>query len=304
VEGFLEQRNFKEGGFVKTGDLLFVIEQSAYKAALEQSEADLASSQAQLRNNQVEYNRNKNLANTKDVTQEALESSKATLDVSDANVKKAEAGVTASKLNLSYTEIRSPIDGRISAANVDVGNLVGPGSGVLATIVSLDPIYVTFQVSERDLIEARKAGIVRGADTPLTPHLELTDGSAYPEPGKIDYLGVQVDQNTDTIEVRAKFSNSAHVLVPGQFVSVTVKTDQTKSALVVPQRSLQLDQSGHYVLVVDKDGRVARRTVTLGQQVDNVWVVTDGLTQGEQVIVEGIQKVTPGDLVNVVEQKV
>jgi len=163
---------------------------------------------------------------------------------------------------------------------------------------------VKFQVSERDLIEARKAGIVRGADTPLTPHLELTDGSAYPEPGKIDYLGVQVDQNTDTIEVRAKFSNSAHVLVPGQFVSVTVKTDQTKSALVVPQRSLQLDQSGHYVLVVDKDGRVARRTVTLGQQVDNVWVVTDGLTQGEQVIVEGIQKVTPGDLVNVVEQKV
>jgi len=137
VEGFLEQRNFKEGGFVKTGDLLFVIEQSAYKAALEQSEADLASSQAQLRNNQVEYNRNKNLANTKDVTQEALESSKATLDVSDANVKKAEAGVTASMLNLSYTEIRSPIDGRISAANVDVGNLVGPGSGVLASTRSM-----------------------------------------------------------------------------------------------------------------------------------------------------------------------
>lgn len=303
VTGFLEQRNFKEGSFVKKGDLLFDIEQSAYKAAVDQSAAEVASSEAQLKNNQLEYDRNKNLFTTKDVPKETLDASRSTLEVSKANVKKSEASLATAKLNLSYTEIRAPIDGRISAANIDVGNLVGPSSGALATIVSMDPIYVTWFVSERDLIEARKAGVLKGADTPLTPYLELSDGSAYPHPGKLDYLDIAVAQETDTIKVRARFPNTGHVLIPGQFVYVTVKSDKTKSALVVPEVSLQQDQSGHYVLVVKKDGKVARRTVKLGQQVDNDFVVTDGLTPGERVITEGIQKVVPGNLVNVVEHK-
>jgi membrane fusion protein, multidrug efflux system len=303
VEGFLEQRNFKEGSFVKQGDLLFVIEQASYKAAVEQSEADLASSQAQLKNNQVEYTRNKNLYATKDVSKETLDSSRATLDVSVANVKKSEAGLATANLNLSYTEVRAPIDGRISAANIDVGNLVGPSSGVLATIVSMNPIYVTWYISERDLIEARKAGVLKGAATPLTPYLRLSDGSAYPHPGKLDYLDIEVAQQTGTIKVRAEFQNAEHLLIPGQFVYVTVKTDKTRLALVVPQVSLQQDQSGHYVLVVDKDDKVARRAVKLGQQVDNDFVVTDGLTPGERVITEGVQKVVPGNLVNVVEHE-
>ena len=304
VEGWLEKRDFKEGGYVKKGQLLFLIEQTSYQAAVEQSTADVEANQAQLQNNQREYDRNKSLASTNDVTQETLDSSKSTLDVSKANVKKAQAALATSKLNLSYTEIRSPIDGRISAAAIDVGNLVGPSTGTLATIVSMDPIYVTLYISDRDLIEARKAGVMKGAETPLTPYLKLADGSKYPHPGKLDYLGVQVDQSTDTIELRAEFPNPDHVLIPGQFVSVTVQSDKKKSALVVPQIALQQDQGGHYVLVVDKDDKVSKRNVTLGQQIDRDWVVTKGLVKGERVIVEGIQKVVPGSVVNAVEQKV
>lgn len=303
VEGFLEQRDFIEGSYVKKDQKLFLIEQASYKAAVEQSEADLEGNQAQLKNDQIEYERNKKLTETNDVTQATLDSSIATLGTGKANVKKSEAALATSKLNLSYTEVRSPIDGRVSAANIDVGNLVSPSTGTLATVVSMDPIYVVFYVAEKDLIEARKAGLVKGTKVALTPYLQLSDGSMYAQPGKLDYLGIQVEQTTDTIEVRAVFPNSEHILIPGQFVNVTVKTDKKKTALVVPQIALQQDQSGYYVLVVDKNDTVKKRTVKLGQQVDSDWVVTEGLTEGERVIVGGIQKVTPGLLVNAVDQK-
>lgn len=303
VEGFLERRDYVEGSYVKKGQRLFLIEQASYKASVEQSEADLEGNEAQLKNDQIEYERNKKLAATNDVTQETLDSSEATLGTGKSNVKKSKAGLATSKLNLSYTEVRTPIDGRAGAANVDVGNLVNSSTGTLATVVSMDPIYVIFYVAERDLIEARKAGFVKGAKVALTPYLQLSDGSMYAEPGKLDYLGIQVEQTTDTIEVRATFPNPDHVLIPGQFVNVTVKTDEKKTALVVPQVSLQQDQSGYYVLVVDKNDKVVKRTVKLGQQIDSDWVVTEGLTNGERVIVSGIQKVSPGSLVNAVDQK-
>lgn len=303
VEGFLEQRDFKEGSYVKKGQKLFLIEQASYKAAVEQSEADVEGNKAQLKNDQIEYERNKKLAQTNDVTQATLDSSVATLGTGKANVKKSEAALATSKLNLSYTEVRSPIDGRISAANVDVGNLVGPSTGTLATVVSMDPIYVIFYAAEQDLIEARKAGLLKGTKVALSPHLQLADGSMYAHPGKLDYLGIQVEQTTDTIEVRAVFPNPDHILIPGQFVNVTVKTDKKKTALVVPQLALQQDQRGYYVLVVDRNDKVERRDVKLGQQVDSDWVVTEGLTNGERVIVSGIQKVSPGLIVNAVDKK-
>lgn len=303
VEGTLEQRNFKEGGFVKKGDLLFVIEQAAYKAAVAQSKADVASTQAQLKQAEVDYERDKGLAATNDITQQALDAAVANRDVAKANVQKAQAGLAASSLNLGYTEIHSPIAGRISAANVDVGNLVGPSAGPLATIVSLDPIYVTFFVSERDLIEARKAGLVRETKTSLTPHLELADGSTYPKPGTLDYVGIEIGQGTDTIEVRAVFDNPNHILIPGQFVNVTLRSDKTKTAVVVPQIALQNDQTGSYVLVVNQSDKVVKRSVKLGEQVGIDWVVEEGLKEGERVIVQGIQKVHPGVVVNPVQQK-
>lgn len=303
VEGTLEQRNFREGSFVKKNDLLFLIEQAAYKAAVDQSAADVLSTKAQLKQTELDYERDKKLAATNDVTQQDLDTAVANRDVAKANVKKAEAALAASNLNLTYTKITSPIDGRISSTNVNVGNLVGPSSGTLATIVTLDPIYVTFFVSERDLIEARKAGLVKDAKTSLTPILQLSDGSTYSQPGKLDYVGIQIGQDTDTIEVRAVFENSEHVLIPGQFVNVTLRTKKTQTALVVPQIALQNDQAGSYVLVVDKDDKVVKRSVTLGQQIGVDWVVENGLQEGERVIVQGIQKVHPGVVVNPVQQK-
>ena len=303
VEGTLEERKFKEGSFVRKGELLFVIEQTAYKAAVTQSEADLAGMQAQYRNAEADYERDKGLAATKDVTATELDSSRSSRDVAKANVKKAEGALITSKLNLSYTEIHSPIDGRISAASVDVGNLVGPSSGTLATVVSLDPVNVIFYVGETDLIAARRAGLVKGAEVAVTPYLALSDGSKYPEPGKLNYVGTEIGQNTDTLELRAVFPNTGHVLVPGQFVNVTLKSDQTRMALVVPQIALQRDQAGSYVLVVGKDDKVAKREVKLSDQIGQDWVVSDGLTEGDRVIIQGIQKVYPGVLVNAVQQK-
>lgn len=303
VEGFLEERKFTEGSIVEKDQLLYVIEQTSYKAALEQAEAGLEGNEATLKNNQIEYDRNKNLAATNDVTQETLDSSKATLDVSKSNVKSSKADVTNAELNLSYTEIRSPMKGRISATNINVGNLVDSSTGTLATIVSIDPIYVTFYAPESDVLKARDAGLVKGKDVPLTPHLQLSDGRTYPHPGKLDYLGVQVDQNTDTIELRAVFPNPDQILVPGQFVNVTVKTDATNAALVIPQAAMQQDQTGYYVLLVDQDDKVVKRMVKLGDQVGTNWIVTDGLKPGERIIVEGIQKVAPGEVVNAVEKK-
>ena len=303
VEGTLEERNFKEGGFVKKDDLLFVIEQDAYKAAVAQSKADVSATQAQLKQAEVDYERDKGLAATNDITKQALDAAVANRDVAKANVQKSKAALAASSLNLGYTEIRAPIAGRISSANVDVGNLVGPSTGTLATIVSLDPIYVSFYVSERDLIEARKAGLVRETKAALTPHLQLADGSSYSEPGKLDYVGIEIGQGTDTIEVRAQFQNSKHILIPGQFVNVTLKSDKTQTAIVVPQIALQNDQSGSYVLVVSDNDKVVKRKVTLGEQLGVDWVVKEGLKEGEKVIVQGIQKVSPGVVVNPVQQK-
>ena len=162
---------------------------------------------------------------------------------------------------------------------------------------------MNFFVSERDLIEARKAGLVRETKTSLTPILQLADGSTYNQPGKLDYVGIEIGQGTDTIEVRAVFQNTEHVLIPGQFVNVTLRSEKTQTALVVPQIALQNDQTGSYVLVVNKNDKVVKRSVTLGEQVGVDWVVKKGLEEGERVIVRGIQKVHPGVVVNPVQQK-
>ncbi|MEC9367860.1 MAG: efflux RND transporter periplasmic adaptor subunit [Pseudomonadota bacterium] len=303
VEGTLEKRSFTEGGFVKKGDLLFLIEQAAYKAAVAQSQADVAAMNAQLKKAEIDYSRDKGLAATKDIAGTELDAATASRDVAQANADKSKAALSTANLNLSYTEIRSPIDGRISAASVDVGNLVSPSSGPLATIVSIDPIRVTFYVPEKDLLAARRAGLARGSDAGLTPTLLLSDGSKYAAAGKLDYLGTEIGQGTDTIEVRATFPNSDHLLIPGQFVQVSLRTDQARQGIVVPQVALQRDQTGSYVLVAGKDGKVARQTVKLGEQIGGEWVVTDGLKGGEDVIVQGIQKVYPGVMVNAVQAR-
>jgi membrane fusion protein (multidrug efflux system) len=198
------------------------------------------------------------------------------------------------KLQLGYTDITAPLAGRISRAAVSVGNYVGPSTGVLATIVRQDPIYVTFPVTQREVLEFRKTN-TSAAEQEI--FLRLADGSRYPIPGKIDFLGVTVNPGTDTVQVRAVFANPDRILVDGQLVAVVAEASKGETALLVPTQALQLDQSGTFVLVVGKDNKVEVRRIELGESKGTRIVVTKGLAAGELVITEGIQKVRPGQVV-------
>lgn len=297
VEGFLEERKFREGGDVKKGDVLFLIEQAPYQITVEQRQADLAGAQATLKNAEEDFGRKEKLVKSKTLPQARLDEARAALGTSRAAVQQAKAAVRRAELDLNYTSVVSPIDGKISRATYSVGSLVGPSNGSLATVTSIDPIYVTIAVTEKDLIEARRRGI--DLDNPtVAPSLRLSDGSAYGLPGEFDYLDTSVSQTTDTILARAVFPNPDRLLLPGQFVTVIVRQKEPTSALVIPQAAVQEDQQGYFVVIVDRANVVAQRRVSLGDQIGTDWIVSDGLTDGERVVVQGLQKIRPDMVVN------
>lgn len=297
VEGFIEQRNFREGADVAKEELLFVIEQEPYKIVVDQRRAELAAAVATEKNAQADFKRKEALSKRNDVSRAALDQSAAELATAEADVLHAQAALRAANLDLNYTEIRSPINGRISRETYSVGNLVSTSSEPLATITRFDPIYVTIKVSEEQLIDARKRGIDLD-NPPVAPSLLLSDGTSFPYEGRFEYLSAQVDQGTDTITARAEFPNPEKILLPGQFVSVLVRQKVPEFAIAIPQTAVQQDANGYFVLVVDREDTVEMRRVTVGRQVDNDWVVNDGLATGERVIVQGIQKANIGKKVN------
>ena len=300
VEGFLEQQHFQEGRYVQAGDLLFTIEKAPYQVVVEQRKADLAGAEANLKNARADLSRKQELVQKKLVSQAELDAAIAIEAVAEAAVLQAKAALQSAELDLSYTDIHSPIDGQISRARYSIGNLVGPGSEPLATVTRVDPVYVTIGVSDKDLIEARRQGI--DLDNPrVAPFLTLADGSRYPHDGEFDYLDTQVNRSTDTVTARAVFANSDKVLLPGQFVTVNVQQKEPVAALAIPQAAMQRDQQGYFVLVVNRADKVEVRRVEAGRQIDSEWVINSGLAQGERVIVQGVQKVRPDMLVNPVE---
>ncbi|MEX3012068.1 efflux RND transporter periplasmic adaptor subunit [Hoeflea sp. TYP-13] len=303
VEGVLEKRNFQEGGLVKKGDLLFVIEKGLYQASVASSKAQLEGAQATLKNSKVELGRQKILLEKGDVAQSDYDSAEATVGSNEASVGEAQASLDTANINLGYTDIYAPIDGRISKTSVDVGNLVNTNTGTLATITSVDPIYVSFYMGEKDLIEDREKGLIGNDSAALNIKLTMADGSPYTSTGSISYVGTTVEQASDTIEVRATFDNPKNILIPGQFVNVFVEDAQPKSTLVVPQSAVQLDSKGHFVYLVDSADKIERRDVKLGKQAGTVWEVSSGLEEGEKVVVQGLQKIHPGVVVNPVETK-
>ena len=232
------------------------------------------------------------------IPQSEVDQRAANAQAAHADVMQAAALLEQAKINLGYTEIRSPIDGRIGLANFTVGNLVSPSSGTLATIVSQDPIYVTFQASEADVIEYKRRIAASADKNPhVTIHIKLPDGTMYPHPGLTNLLDVQVQADTDTILVRAQLPNPEGILIPGGIVGVLVDRGAPQASLVIPQSAVQLDQAGRYVMVVGADKKVEQRRITAGVEQGRDIVVTQGLKEGELVIVEGIQKVHPGQLV-------
>jgi membrane fusion protein, multidrug efflux system len=299
VPGFIEERNFTEGQLVKKNDLLFRIEQETYKAAVDQQTANLAKTKANEVNANLQLQRNQALVKTQAAPQATVDQLAAAEQGAQADILQAQALLEQARINLGYTEIHSPIDGRIGIANFTVGNLVQPSSGPLATIVSQDPIYVTFQPSEADVIAYKRRLAESANKNPhLTIHIKLPDGTIYPHPGLTNFLDVQVQPNTDTVTVRAQLPNSEGLLVPGGVVGVIVERGAPTQSLLVPQSAVLLDQAGHYVMVVDDTKKVEQRRITTGTEQGRDVVVTQGLKEGELVIVEGVQKVHPGQVVS------
>jgi membrane fusion protein, multidrug efflux system len=299
VEGFLEKVLFKEGQDVKAGDLLFQIEKTQYQAAVEQANANIAAAEAVELNAQLQYNRSSELVKTNNAPQATVDQNRASLDSARASVMQNKAAQTIAEENLSYTDISSPIDGRIGLMTYTQGNLVNPASGVLATIVSQDPIYVEFPVSNRQVADILKANNQTAAGPiNIKVFVRLANRQEYAHPGVWNYIGNQVDQQTDTVLVRATMPNPERQLVDGAFVTVEVKEAEETPRIVIPRSALQLDQAGVFVLAVDKEHKVEIKRVTTGEAVGVDIAILSGLQAGDAVIVEGIQKVRPGQVVN------
>jgi membrane fusion protein, multidrug efflux system len=298
VEGFLQKRDFTEGQQVKAGDLLFVIEQDVYRAAVDQAQASLASAEATQRNAALVLQRSQELLKTSAVAQATVDQNLANEGAAAAAVRSAQAALEQANINLAFTEIKAPIDGRIGMANVSVGNFVNQATGTLATIVSQDPIYVLFPATAQQVLDYRqRTANTPGAASDAVVRAILPNGQEYPHTGSVDFLDIQVNPGTDTLTVRAVFPNPDNWLVSGQIVNVTVEAGAPRRTLVIPQAALQVDQSGSYVLVVAPDDKVEQRRVKLGPVQGAEIAVADGLKPGELVIVEGIQKVRPGGAV-------
>lgn len=300
VQGFLEERRFREGSNVKKGQTVFVIEKAPYEVVVDQRKADLAGAEASLKKAELELARKKQLQGETFASKADLDAAVAEAANAKATVLQAQATLRAAELDLSYTDVKSPIDGRIGRAKYTVGSLVNTNSDPLARVTSLDPIYVSVAISEKNLIDSRRQGI-DVENPPVAPFLELGDGSKYTHPGRFDYLDTEVQQSTDTLSARAVFANPDALLVPGQYVKVIIKRKQSVAALVVPQSAVQKDQKGAFVLVVNRADKVELRYVEVGVQVGSDWVVSDGLAKDERVIVQGIQKVKPDMVVKPVE---
>ena len=298
IEGFLEKVTFREGQDVKTGDLLYQIEKVQYQAAVDQAKANLAAAQALVVNDQLQYDRQLQLSKAEFSPQSRVDELKAALDSDKAKVLQTQAALTQAEVNLDYTDIRAPIDGRIGITKYTVGNLVNPASGVLATIVSQDPIYVLFPVSVRDLDNIRAARREENGDlAKIDIRIRLANGEEYPQRGRWNLTDPQVDHQTDTLLMRATIANPDGRLIDGEFVTAIIEERREQPRLVIPQAALQIDQSGYYALVVDDQHKVEQRRVETGPDRGTDIVVTSGLKEGDNVIVDGVQKVRPGLLV-------
>ena len=298
VEGFLEKIAFREGQDVKAGDLLYQIEKVQFEAQVQQARANLASAEADATNAQLQYFRQLELLKHQNSPQSVVDQNKASMDSARAKVLQMQAVLTQAQVNLDYTDVRAPINGRIGRTAYTLGNLVNPASGVLATIVSQDPMYVLFPVSVRDLEIIREARQKEGGGlVKIDIRIRLSDGREYPQRGVWNLTDPQVDQQTDTLIMRATIPNPDRQLIDGQFVTAEIRERREEPRLVVPQAAVQIDQSGSYVLVVDGQHKVEQRRIRTGPNRDTDIVITSGLNEGDKVIVDGIQKVRPGQVV-------
>lgn len=304
VEGYLEKIHFTDGQQVKKGDLLFTIQQAQYKAQLQQAEAQVLAQQAALRHAETELVRYSDLVKQDAATQTTVDHWQAEKESAAAGLLAARAQVELAQLNLGYTKVTAPFDGRIGRHLADEGTLVGAmgQQTSLAEIDQIDPIYLYFTIDERDLLRVKgrqgtlPAGAITQGTIPATFGLLTEDG--YPHSGHLDFASISVAPTTGTLQVRGVFPNHDFAILPGLFARVRVSALQKMNALLVPGEAVSFDQQGEYVLVVNAQNVVERRGVKAGMQVGDRLVITDGLDAGDAVVVEGILRAVPGRAVN------
>jgi len=302
VTAFLNKISFIEGAEVKKGDVLFRLESAPFEADVEVKQAALAQAQAQLENANLTLTRAQELLQKNSGTQVAVDNAMATQRTTAAQVKAAQAQLHESQISLDYTEIKSPIDGRMSRALLAVGNVVGPTSGALATVVGPDPMYVVFPVAVRRVLELRKRYADKGGLDAVKIRLRLPTGEMYDQTGTLKFVDVGVANDTDTIILRGTIANPAiqtvgdsklHELTEGEFVTVSLEAAEPLKVLAVPRGAILSDQQGDYLYVVNAQNTAEQRRVKLGQSTPEIAAVLDGLKPGEKVVVEGIQRVRP-----------
>ncbi|MGH6887097.1 MAG: efflux RND transporter periplasmic adaptor subunit [Geminicoccales bacterium] len=306
VSGYIEKRSFIEGAEVKTGDPLYEIDPRPFQATLDQLNAQLAVNQANLTYWGDEAKRYGDAVQSGAVSAQQYEEAVTKQQEAQASLEQTQAEIVNAQLNLSFTDITAPFDGRIQQTRRYEGDLVDAYQDTLTSLVQIDPVYVIFNVTRRDLfeIQAMQAqGLVKKLEESARIELTLPDGSTYGQEGKLDFISSQIDPTTDTLTFRAVIANDfAHGsegdLVPGQYVPVRMVLGERQGALLVPKPALIETQAGQQVYVVDKDNKVVSRTVEVGQPYQDQWVIESGLAKGERVIVEGLQKVRPGRVVD------
>jgi membrane fusion protein (multidrug efflux system) len=304
VTAWLDKQLFVAGTDVKKGDLLYTLERPPFQAAVDRQKAAVAQAEAQLANANIELRRAQQLVEKSAGTQQRLDNSEASQRVAAAQLKAAQAQLQTAHIDLDYTDIYSPIDGRIGRTSVTIGNLVSSSSGTLTTVVSQDPMYVVFPIPTRRAIELREAYSRQGGFDAVKIRLRLPDGRIYGQTGKVDFINNAVAQDTDTFLIRGVIPNPVlesataggvklRELVADEFVTVLLESVQPNPVVAVPRAAILADQQGDYVYVVD-DQKIARqRRVRLGQLTPETAGIADGLKEGEQVIVEGVQRARP-----------
>ncbi|MBB4183759.1 multidrug efflux system membrane fusion protein [Sinorhizobium terangae] len=302
VGGAVLQAHFREGALVEKGDLLVTIDPEPYAAAVERAEAQVAAAEARVALAKTELERGRKLVTTSAIPQSGVDQRLSVYDEAQANVRSAKAALRSARLDLQYTEVRAPISGRVGRLEVTAGNLVAAGSTspVLTTLVSVDPIYASFNVNE-EVVAAALAKLSASAGSNAIERIPVEIGTAAdqgtPITGHIQLINNEVDATTGTIRVRAALNNADGRLIPGQFVRIRIGDPAPTEKLVISDRAIGSDQDKKFVLVVGADNKVEYRQVTLGPTADGLRIVEAGLKPGESIVVNGLQRVRPGVLV-------
>ena len=300
VTGFLQKQLFKEGDYVEKDQPLFIIEQDNFKSALKEAQANYDRAAARAKNAQAQYDRTSKLYRTKDVSKARLDDDEAAYAAAKADLSQTEARLDIAQKDLEYTIIQSPIDGKVGEALFSVGELIGPQSGVLANVVTIDPMDAVFSISENEMLLARRQFLNANEAEAI---FITSDGYEYPEIGTINFVDVALDEGMNTLKMKASLPNPEHKLISGQYGRIKLRAKKPTKMLTIPQKAIQRTTDSEYVLVVKPDNTIEQRPIKTGIELPNFQMeLLEGVNAGENVVIEGFQKITVGATVSPVTE--